>query len=50
MFEPIERKEPDLILPLFSSEDPELAERIDEYMGGFGERPFRLLPQDTPPA
>ena len=52
---------PELLLPLFFSGDPELAERIDEHMGRSGERrfrtlrgaddkPFRLLPQDAPPA
>lgn len=49
MSESAEREAPEVILPLFSSDDPELAEQIDEHMGGFGERPFRLLPQDAPP-
>lgn len=25
-------------LPLFASGDPELAERVDDHLGGFGER------------
>lgn len=25
-------------IPLFTSQDPELAERVDEYLRGFGER------------
>jgi hypothetical protein len=33
-----EHEVPELVLPLFLSGDPELAERIDEHMGGFGER------------
>jgi hypothetical protein len=29
---------PEPILPLFHSDDPELAERVDEALAGFGER------------
>jgi hypothetical protein len=29
---------PDPSLPLFSSATPDLAERVDEHLGGFGER------------
>jgi len=29
---------PELRLPLFASEEPDLAEHVDEALGGFGER------------
>jgi hypothetical protein len=33
-----EHEAPDPIIPLFRSEDPDLAEQVDEALRGFGER------------
>lgn len=35
---PVSRISPRPRIPLFTSQDPELAERADEYLRGFGER------------